>query len=491
MNWKFWEKTPQPMPAPPAKIDHTGLAIAVNRARADASMPHRFPIQPPVLMPGVVPAGEKPALAMDSELPGVADAWRYTLNNIGSLEGFPGYTYLSMLATRPEYRAFAETHSTELTREWITLNSSESSGDTTKKKVTELTQRLNDLNLRHVIQLASEHDSYFGRAQIFIDLKNHDTELPLILDSRTITKGSLVRIVNIEPTWTSPTQYDALHPQSPDFYNPSIWWMLGQKVHASRLLTIVTRPVPDLLKAAFNFSGMSMSQLAEPYVNNWLRTRQSVADLLNNFSITALKTSMDQVLSGGDDGSDLFKRAELFTLTRSNKGMMLLDKDREDLVQVNTPLGGLSELQAQAQEHMGTVSHEPMIILTGISPSGLNASSDGEIRAWENWIAATQESFYRKPIETILQVVQLDMYGEIDPDITFTFNSLHQLTDKEQSEMRVQQSVVGGNYIDRGVIDAQEERERLARDPESGYQGLDVSKVIETNVEEEKSPIVE
>jgi len=125
--------------------------------------------------------------------------------------------------------------------------------------------------------------------------------------------------------------YNALDPAASDFYRPTKWFMLGQLVDSTRLLTVVTRPLPDLLKPAFNFSGMSLSQLAEPYINNWLRTRQSIADLVNNFSIISLSTSMDQVLQGNDDGTNLFKRAELFTLTRQNKGVFLLDKDREVL----------------------------------------------------------------------------------------------------------------------------------------------------------------
>jgi hypothetical protein len=251
--------------------------------------------------------------------------------------------------------------------------------------------------------------------------------------------------------------------------------MLGQEVHASRLMTVVTRPLPDILKPAFNFAGMSLSQLAEPYVDNWLRTRQSVSDLLNNFSITALATSMDQVLQGEDDGADLMSRAELFTAMRSNKGLMLLDKDREELVQINTPLSGLHELQAQSQEQMCSVSRMPAIVLTGISPSGLNASSDGEIRIFYDWIAAQQEAHWREPLEVILKAVQLSLFGEIDPDIGFTFVPLYQMTPKEESEIRLSDSQADCAYIAAGVVDPSEVRERLARDPNGGYQGLDTS----------------
>lgn len=463
-----------------------GLTRAVSKAEMRRrAHRYRYPIQIPTLLQGIVPKNTRPAVAMDSALP-VYDYARITYGS--DFAGFPGYPYLAALATRAEYRAMAGALATELTREWITLNSSETAGEETKKKVTELTQKLKTLGLQQVIRECAEHDAFFGRGQIAIEIDGQKRSLPLILSDKTIKKGANVRIATVEPMWTTPVSYNALDPLAPDFYRPAKWFMLGQEIHSSRLLTVITRELPDMLKPAFNFGGMSLSQLAEPYVDNWLRTRQSVADLINNFSITALKTSMDQVLDGSDDGDNLANRAKLFTLHRSNQGLMLLDKDREDLVQTNTPLSGLNELQAQSQEHMCAVSRLPAIILTGISPAGLNASSDGEIRTFYDWIAAQQEAFWRKPIEIIVNVMQLALYGSIDPDISMSFVSLYQMTPKELADIRTADATTAGVYIDRGVIAPEEERERLARDPESGYQGLDMTVEIEDpNSEEEKN----
>lgn len=482
--WPF----PKPLtPAPAIEKRRSQLSHALTLAREGSNVPtHHFPVQPPVLPPGVVPTGHTAGVAMDSAIPGMRNTWAYMMNGMRDAVGFPGYQYLAMLATRSEFQKMVSRLSIELTREWIVLNSSETAGDGTKEKITELTQELKTLGLQKVIQTAAEHDGYFGRGQIFIDLKGHDNQTPLILDSRTIGKDSFRGVKTVEAMWTTPVAWNALNPVAPDFYKPSQWWMLGQQVHASRLMTIITRPLPDMLKPAFNFSGMSLTQLAEPYVDNWIRTRRSVSDLISNFSVTALATSMDQVLTGGDDGTDLFKRAELFTLTRNNRGLMLLDKDREELVQVNTPLSGLSELQSQAEEHMGLPSGMPMIVLTGISPTGLNASSEGEIRVWYDLIAAMQESNWRVPIETVLKVMQLSMYGKIDPDITFAFKPLFQLTAQEEADVLTSKSTSACNYIDRGVLDPSEERERLARDPDSGYEGLDLS--VEPQLPEPDEP---
>lgn len=465
LAWLF-PKPPASAPALERKPGAVRAALARMMSQSATPEPYAYPITAPKLAPGV-----KAGVAMDSATSVYAQSFS------GTGGGFPGYPYLAHLATRAEYRAFASALATELTREWIELTSSSDDEDSKAEKIKIIEGELKALDVRGVINRAAEHDCFYGRAQIFVDLDQPDITKPLILDPRTVAKGALRRVTTVEPVWTSPNAYNANDPTAPDFYKPVSWFMLGKEVHASRLMTVITRPLPDILKPAYNFSGMSLSQLAEPYVDNWLRTRQSVSDLIANFSITALATSMDQVLQGdegGDAAGDLFARAKLFTLGRSNQGLMLLDKEREELVQINTPLSGLHELQAQSQEQMCSVSRIPAMVLTGISPSGLNASSDGEIRVFYDWIAAQQEAHWRAPIETIINAIQLSKFGEIDADIGFKFVPLYQMTAAEEADIRTKDGATDVAYIAAGVLDPSEVRERLAKDPDSGHMGLDL-----------------
>jgi len=450
---------------------------------------YRYPIQRPVLYPGVVPPNAKaPVLAMDGP---AAAAYEFALQMSaygGDWVGFPGYPYLAALSTRPEYRNFAGAYSTQLTREWIVLNSTETAGDETREKCKVLMQDLTDLDLKGTIAKAAAHDSFYGRAQLLIDIKGHDLTVPLLLSNKTIQKVTLnehksitnyLKVKAVEALWTTPKAYNAIDPSRDDFYKPVAWFMLGKEVHASRLLTIITREVSDMLKPAYNFGGISMSQLAEPYVDNWLRTRQSVSDLISNFSIVSLSTAMDQVLQGDDNGEGMFKRAELFTLTRSNKGLFLLDKEREELAQLAVPLSGLDALQAQSQEQMCSVSHTPAVVLLGIAPTGFGNVAEGEIRTYYDYISAEQEAYWRKPIEMVLNVVQLLRYGKIDPDVVLAFQPLYQMTPKELSEIRKADAEVNAAYVDRQILSQEEVREALARNPESGYQGIDVEDLPE------------
>lgn len=464
---------PLPPPSKPSSTLAIKRATSQARERKPKAEPQRFPIVPPTIMPGVVPAGESSAVAMDYA-PGV---YQFAQQCQGaSFDGFPGYPYLANLATRAEYRAFASAMSTELTRKWIELKAkNEGDKKIKEERITQLREEMDRLNIRGLFQKAAEQDCLFGRAQISINLDGHDDELPLVLSPKTIKKGSLKSFTAIEAMWTSPSAYNAIDPTADDFYVPRQWFLLGRRVHASRLLTVITRPLPDMLKPAFNFSGMSLSQLAEPYVNNWLRTRQSVADLINNFSITTLKTNMQNVLQGGcEDGADsVIARADLFTATRSNLGLMLMDKETEELEQINTPLSGLHELQAQSQEHMCSVSRVPAMILTGISPSGLNASSDGEIRTFYDWIASLQQAFWAHPLDTIIRVIMLNLWGEIDPSITYEFCPLWQMSEEEESTIRTNNANADAIYIDRGVLSPEDSRRRLSTSQNSGYAGID------------------
>lgn len=474
----------KPLPVPTSQDRSANLRIAKSKAaEKPASKAPVFAIKPPDLMPGVVPAGRTSAIAMDYA-PGVYD---FASQCFGAdFQGFPGYPYLANLATRAEYRAFASTMASELFREGIKLSSkTDANRSQDNPRIAELEEAIKEFNLLHVFQTVAAQECFFGRGQISINIKGANDALPLVLAKQTVKQGSLTSFTPVEAMWTSPSAYNAIDPTAPDFYKPRQWFLLGKEVHASRLLTIITRPLPDMLKPAYNFSGMSLSQLAEPYVNNWLRTRQAVSDLINNFSITALKTNMAQTLMGGCDAMDLADRADLFTMHRANRGLMLLDNESEELVQINTPLSGLHELQAQAQEHQCSVVRIPAMILTGISPTGMNASSEGEIRSFYDWVSSQQESFYRPPMWICIQLLMLHLWGEIDPTITFEFNPLWQVSAKEQSDIRVNNANADAVYLDRSVVSPEETRERLAKDPDSGYSGIDVDdlpEVVEPDV---------
>ncbi|QPF81658.1 DUF1073 domain-containing protein [Bradyrhizobium genosp. L] len=405
---------------------------------------------------------------------------------------FLGYPYLSELAQRPEYRRIVEITATEMTRKWIRLHST---GDDKNKadRLQKINAEMTRLGVQRAFKKVAEQDGFFGRGHLYLDTGATDDPGELItpigdgrdkLSKKKVAKGSLKAVRAVEAVWTYPTNYNSNDPLKGDWYNPDVWFVMGKRIHASRLLPFIGREVPDLLKPAYSFGGLSLTQMAKPYVDNWLQTRQSVNDAVSAFSVFCLKTTMSEMLQAGGDA--LTNRAELFNNFRNNRGLMLLDKEAEEFANVSSPLADLDKLQAQSQEHMASVSGLPLLKLLGIQPAGLNTTSEGELRSFYDWIAACQEGLFRANLTRVIDFVQLSLFGDVDEEITFEFVPLWALNEKEEAEVEKIAAETAEIRINSGVISPSEERQALASRPDSPYEGLDPDDAPDLLEEEEE-----
>lgn len=462
-----------PSPRPALNISPTALATARTSALSEPSPLNRpaEEVYAPYKYPGpVVPA----EMAMDwaGGEPAALSAWA-TSALFHEGQGFFGFPYLAELLQRSEYRHAATIWAEHSVRKWIKLTGG---SDAQQKAVWKELERL---DVRSVIETWTLHDQAFGRGQIFLDFgdadKPEELASPLRLVKTKISQKRPLRAIKaIEPVWAAPGVYNTSNPLRQDFYKPADWIVYGKRVHHSRLLTMVSRPVSDMLKPGYAFGGLSLVQMMKPYVDNWLRTRQAVSDMVNTYSVLNLATDMSEALSGGDC-SEVYKRAELMVYARDNRGLNLTDKGNEELTNIAVPLSGLHELQAQAQEQMASVSRIPLSIYLQITPTGLNATNDGETRNFYADVHAMQEKNIRPGLRTILDAVQLSLFDQIVPDLNFEFVPLWEMSDKDKSDIRKADADADNGYVTNGIVSPEEVRERLSTDESSLYYGIDLT----------------
>ena len=312
------------------------------------------------------------------------------------LEGqaFLGYPTLAIMAQRTENRAIVGILSTEMTRKWYRLVSK--GKDRAKSdKIAKITDRMKDLDVQGAFKSCAEGDGFFGRGHLFLEFKNggwdDKEELKTsvgdgrddVSKSKVGRNNPLIRVKYVEAVWTYPIDYNTTNPLRTDWFKPSTWQVMGTTIHSTRLLRFVLNEVPDLLKPAYSFGGLSMSQMARPYVDNWLKTRQSTADLVRQFTLRVLATNLKTTLQQGSDQS-LYDRAELLTDMESNNGVVMLDKDTEAITQISAPIGGLHELQAQSQEHMCLVGDTKIFTRRGEIPI-CEVTIDDEVMTRKGW----------------------------------------------------------------------------------------------------------
>lgn len=399
--------------------------------------------------------------------------------SIRGAQAFIGYAACSNLAQDGLMRAGVETLADEMTRKFFELVST--SDEDESEAVATLSKALEHFEVEEVFNRAAANTGYFGGCLVFMDFGNNSPEelqTPLALNSIKIAPGSFKGLKLVEPINISPGQYNASNPLSKNYFEPEYWYILGQRVHASRFLKFINNEPPLLFKPAYNFFGIPMVQIALDYIADFTGCRNSAARLLRKFSLTVFKTAMDSVLYG-DDASDLDKRLAFFARYRDNDGVMMVDQETEDIVQINTPLSGVDVIVRQALELLAAIWRIPAVKLLGISPGGFNATGESDIRGFYDFVASQQKKVFGKPLKTLLTVLQLSELGSISQGIKPEFISLWEMTEREQADIQKLKADTNAVYLDRQVVSQEEVRARIALDPSSGFSGIDVDDVPE------------
>lgn len=418
--------------------------------------------------------GDAPRLALDAALPTETRA----MMAASGVSPFPGYPFLQYMSQNALISAGVETTADEMTREFakIVYNGKASDVDDVddSEKVQDLEADMKSFDVRAVFCRAAEMIGYYGGCLVYIDNGVTDSALlrtPLYLDSKTFRKNSLKNLVVVDPINCSPGVYNASDPTQASYFVPETWLILGKEVHKSRILYFCGKEAPLLYKPAYNFFGISSSQLALEYVENFTGNKESASRLLDNFSTTVLKTNMMGVLQG-DGVGDLQARLGIFIEERNNNGVFALDKEEEDLVKVDTSISGVTDIVRQALELIASVFRIPAVKFLGISPSGFNATGESDIKNFYDFIASCQQKQLGQNLEMVLKILQLNRYGNIDKNLSMEWCALSKSDGKAKAD--TQKVKIDGlvALYDRQLVSDAECRKVLAEDKDGDYSFL-------------------
>ncbi len=407
--------------------------------------------------------------AMDAAFSGAITP-SFEKNLLSSFTTFVGYGVLQQLSQDALIRLCVQTRTDEMLRAWIDIKCKD---DERKAK---LEKAIADLRVRDRLSEALTLMGFMGGAYLFIDTGRSKDHLADPLNksehSAEINPNTDLHFRVIDPIFTTPTSFNAVDPMAADFYRPPVFTVMFSQVHRSRLIRFVENEVPDLLKPSYNFLGIPQAQLLSDYVTHFRDNREEVNRLLHKFSASFIKGDLKQQLYNGKSLSVLSDRVKLFTKYRDNSGVALLDKDTEDFVQVNTPITGITDILRQSLEFVVSVNQSGVVKTLGYTPNGFS-SGESDVKLQADLIATRQEKILRRPLEEILRLLQLHLFGNVDPDLTFDFNPLDEDDDRSVAEVQKMKADTAAVYLDRGVVSEEEVRDALKVDEASGYESLE------------------
>lgn len=422
---------------------------------------------------------EEQQVILDSCFAPVSSLLEHSIKGLAA-EGIPmfvGYGVLTGLAQVGIVRAGVEMRSDEMTRKWgefvRTGDNDDTDADDNDDKVKKLNEDAVKYKLPAIFNKASSYCGYYGGTLGFIDTGEAQDRWadPLILSQETIKQGGFKGVKLIEPYVVSPGYYNSVNPMADDYFKPTLWYVQGIPVHASRMLYFAENALPTILRPAYNFFGLSLAQKVLDAVSHFTGCRESANRLLEKYSLTVFKTDMTEILSGGMD-TTLQQRIQYFVQNRSNDGCATIDKEKEDLVVMTTSLAGVTDLVRQAMEYVAAMFNEPVTKMWGLSPAGFN-TGDSDLRNHYDNIESLQQKMFGEPMTRLCKLLQLNAFGEIDPAIEFKFAPLSE--DDEALKITNNKTKAETNVMlmDAGVVAPEEVREQLINDPDSGFNNLE------------------
>ena len=387
---------------------------------------------------------------------------------------FIGYGALQQIAQNGMIRACVQTVADDITREWIEVKGGD---DTPQEDV----RRLEDLleskyHLKELFHSVAATVGYMGGAFIFIDTgaEGEDLALPLRISSLSaeMSEGMALRFTLVDPVNVTPGDYNASNPLRLDYMQPKWWWVLGQKVHASRMISVFDNPPPLLLRPSYNFLGIPQAQILWDYVLHWNECRIYTANLLKKVSLLVFKTDVTGALSTAGGVQAIDTKMQMLGRYRDNDSVAVCDKTDEDIANVQTSIAGCTDIVRQSLEMIAAINRTPAVKLLGISPSGFNATGESDLRNYYDHIRTKQETL-RPAVEQCLKAVEIAETGKIDPSITFDFRLLG--TDNDSARAMNAQTRINtlGAALDRQVISPEEMRAAVKADPDMGLDFID------------------
>lgn len=422
--------------------------------------------------PGYGKAAKKRALATDAAPARISRYCEMIGDMDAAAQTFIGYPSCSLLAQDGLMQAGVCTLADEMVRTWPVYACAEAGGADDAARLNEAAEAL---DVRGAFQRMAEYCGYFGGGMIWLDLGKTREELakPISLSPAFIAPGSLKRLVPVEPYNCAPLDYESADPLDKWYFRPRLWYVTGVgPVHASHFLRFVPAEPPLLLRPSYNFFGVPQVQVALDYLRHFTGTRESAARLLRKFSLTVLKTDMDAVLYGSDD-SGVRARLQHLADHRDNDGIYAISNEDEEIVQLNTPLTGVTEIVRQALELLACVWRIPVVKFLGISPGGFNATGESDLRSFYDHVESQRAKIFGHNFETLTRLLCLSTLGREARDIGWEWPSLWTMTRRERAEIAKIEADTAAVYFNIGALAPEEIRAALAGEDGGRYAGID------------------
>ena len=338
----------------------------------------------------------------------------------------------------------------DMTRKWRSFD-----GDLEPKTIKMLEDEESRLQLRSAFNEAHKWARLYGTAFIIMSVDDGNTpDRPLDIDK--VKKGGLKHIKVVDRHRMSNADVAPIaDPFNPSFGLPEFYRLneTSIKIHHTRVIRFDGVKLPwDEFRRNNYYSDSVLDRLYEA-ITNLNTSTDSSASMIYETNVDIIKVEGLMSYLQTAQGEDLLrKRFALASMLKSFNNMLLMDNKEEYQNKTNS-FASLPDLIDRFAQVVTAGADVPATRLLGSSASGLNATGEGDLKNYYDKIEADQITEYKPRLDTFDPIMAKSLGLSEEADLSYEFNSLFQMTPKEQAEVDFNNSQRDQIYLTNGIVD--------------------------------------
>jgi phage-related protein (TIGR01555 family) len=283
-----------------------------------------------------------------------------------------------------------------------------------------------------------------------------DGDMTKELDTKTIKKDGLKFIHILAPHQV--TIEELVKDISNPFYGqPEFYTLVDDqdkfrqiKIHPSRMIRLTGLEPPDPLSQ--QGWGDPVLGVIHDAVAGAGTVAQSIATLIAEAKFDVVKIpGLTEIFSTTAGTTRLIKRFSEANVAKSVINAVVLDAE-EEWERIGVQFNGMPEILQMYMQIAAGAADIPATRFLGMSPAGLSATGESDLRNYYDRIASDQELRLTPALERLDHAIIMSSLGKFDEEVWYEWRSLWQVSDGEKAEIAAKKANTAKIDADTGLV---------------------------------------
>jgi len=299
----------------------------------------------------------------------------------------------------------------------------------------------------------------YGGAVGVMLIDGQDLSTPLNPD--TVAPGQFKGIVPLDRWMVEVDPSQVVEDWGPDMGLPEYYTVhQGLKgvpegdIHHTRVFRSVGVELPYWQAQMNNLWGMSIFEPIFDRLTSFDSATTGASQLVSKLwtRVYQIEGLRQIIAAGGKPRDALMAQVDMMRRLQSNEGITLIDAKDNFIPHAQTVNTGVTDTLVQLGQQISGCWQIPLVRLFGQSPTGMNSTGESDLRTYYDNILRLCERDLRPFLSRLIPVIAGNIGKTLPANWRFTFNSLWQTPDGEQSTIAAADTDTTLKAFDSGII---------------------------------------